>query len=77
MSDREALQAFQDAYNEAFGWPKSPIEIDSLIQQATLAGIKAAAPFLSVSKDYQDTMSSPEQYSYILEQLRLESEGDQ
>lgn len=71
-----ALQAFDDAYNEAWGWPSEPIDPCHPIQQATLRALKAAAPLLTAPRDYQDAMSEPSQAAYIAEQLRLESEGD-
>ena len=75
MSERKALQAFQDAYNDFFGWPRAPIEPASDIQLATLEAIKAAIPHLR--GDWTDAMSEPRQMSYILHQIDLENEDEE
>ena len=46
-SEVSALQAFEDAYSAAWGWPKSVVDPEHPIQRATLAAIRAAAPMLT------------------------------
>lgn len=69
MSERNALQAFEDAYNKYWGWPPSVVDPDHPIQQATLAAIKAAMPHLTAPQ-------ADSQLAYIHSQVRLESESD-